>query len=39
LKGYIGGNETFVFSLKPEIKVFYDAGVNTRYLLGEEKYF
>ena len=39
LKGYIGSNETFVFSLKPEVKVWYDANVNQRYLLGEQEYF
>ena len=35
LKGYIGSNESFVFVLKPEIKVWYDAAANQRYLLGE----
>jgi len=39
LKGYIGSPDSFVFSLKPEIKVFYDIGANQRYLLGEVEYF
>jgi TLD len=25
LKGYVGSNESFVFTIKPEVKVFYDA--------------
>lgn len=28
LKGYIGSNDCFVFTLKPEVKVFYDTNVN-----------
>ena len=39
LKGYIGSNETFVFSLKPNVKVWYDTTANQRYLLGEHEYF
>jgi hypothetical protein len=38
-KDYVGSAESFVFTLKPEVKVFYDAGVNSRYLLGELQYF
>jgi hypothetical protein len=36
---YIGGNESFVFILKPELKVYYDAAVNQRYLFAEDTYF
>lgn len=39
LKGYIGSNDCFVFSLKPEIRVHYDANVNQRYVLAEQEYF
>jgi hypothetical protein len=39
LKGYLGSNETFVFTLKPEIHIWHDAEVNQRYLLGEQTYF
>jgi hypothetical protein len=28
LKGYVGSGDCFVFSLKPEMKVWYDTGVN-----------
>ena len=38
-KGYIGSSESFVFTLKPEVKCFYDAGVNTKYFLGDPEYF
>jgi hypothetical protein len=36
---YIGANESFVFIVKPEIKVYYDAGVNQRMLFAEDTYF
>lgn len=39
LKGYIGSPDCFVFSLKPQVKVFYDQNVNQRFLLGEDDYF
>ena len=39
IKGYIGSNECFVFTVKPEINVFYEVGANQRYLLGEMNYF
>lgn len=39
LKGYLGSNECFVFSIKPEIKCYYETGANSRYLLGEMNYF
>lgn len=35
LKGYIGSNDCFVFSLKPELKCYNDTNDNQRYLLGE----
>jgi hypothetical protein len=38
-KDYVGSSECFVFTLKPEIKVFADANINSRYLLGENTYF
>lgn len=38
-KDYVGSAESFVFTLKPEIKVFYDQTVNQRYLLAESNYF
>lgn len=39
LKGYIGSNESFVFSIRPQIKVFRDRNANQKYLLGEMNYF
>ena len=38
-KDYIGSSESFIFTVRPELKVFNDAGVNSRYLLGDDKYF
>ena len=38
-KGYLGSAESFVFTLKPEVKCYYDVGVNSRYFLGELEYF
>lgn len=38
-KGYIGSSDSFVFSLKPELKGYFDADDNQRYLLGEQDYF
>lgn len=38
-KNYLGSSESFVFTLKPDAKPFYDAGVNDRYMLGELTYF
>lgn len=39
LKGYIGSNDCFVFSLKPEVKCYLDTSDNQRYFLGEDDYF
>lgn len=36
---YLGTSESFVFTIKPEIRVYYDEGVNSRYLLSELDYF
>lgn len=38
-KNYLGSSESFIFVLKPEVKVFYDSGENSRYLLSELTYF
>lgn len=38
-KDYTGSSECFVFTLKPEVKVFVDQNANSRYLLGEQTYF
>lgn len=39
MKGYVGSSESFVFTIRPETKVFYDKGTNYRHLLGEQTYF
>lgn len=39
LKGYLGSNECFVFSVKPEVHCFRDTNMNSRWLLGEMNYF
>mmetsp|Transcript_18413 Transcript_18413/g.17534 ORF Transcript_18413/g.17534 Transcript_18413/m.17534 type:complete len:100 (+) Transcript_18413:1296-1595(+) len=36
---YVGSAESYVFILKPTLKVYGDKGINYRYLLGEFKYF
>ena len=38
-KNYLGSSESFVFTLKPEVKTFYDLNVNERFFLGELTYF
>jgi len=38
-KEYVGSAESFVFVLKPAVKVFYDKGANSRFMLGELTYF
>lgn len=38
-KGYLGTSESFVFTLKPEVRVYYDQNVNSRFLLTELQYF
>jgi len=39
IKGYLGTNESFVFSVSPELKVYRDKNANLRYFLGEMNYF
>lgn len=38
-KGYLGTSESFVFVLKPEVRVYYDTNQNSRFLLTELTYF
>lgn len=38
-KEYVGSAESFVFTIKPRVERFLDAGVNNKYLLGETTYF
>jgi hypothetical protein len=39
IRGFLGSMDSFVFSVQPHLKVFRDAGVNTKYFLGEMSYF
>ena len=38
-RGYLGTNDSFVFVIRPEIKVFYDSQANQKYFYGEMTYF
>jgi hypothetical protein len=38
-KGYLGSSESFIFTIRPEVNVYYDTGANSRFLLTEDKYF
>ncbi len=33
-RGYIGTNDSFVFTVQPEAKPYYDAGANHRFFFG-----
>ncbi len=38
-RGYLGSNDSFVFVLRPQIKVYYDVMKNQRFFYGEMNYF
>ena len=38
-KNYLGSPDSFVFTVKPQNKVFYTSGSNERHFLGEFEYF
>lgn len=38
-RGYVGTNDSFVFTVKPEAKPYYDNGANSRYFFGQMDYF
>lgn len=39
LRGYLGSCDSFVFTIQPNVRVFYETGKNMRYFLGEMNYF
>ncbi|TNV70582.1 hypothetical protein FGO68_gene8104 [Halteria grandinella] len=39
IRGYLGSQDCFVFTVQPNVRVFYETGQNMRYLLGEMTYF